>query len=107
MSPLRSPSLAAGLGAAALLSAPQAFAHAILVRSNPAANAIVPAPRTISLTFNEKLASAFSGLAMTTADGKSMKVRTGLSQDHKTITGLPAGPLGPGAYRVSWRAAGS
>ena len=37
----------------------------------------------------------------------TMKVRTALSKDHKTITGVPTGPLMAGLYKVSWHAAAS
>jgi len=100
-------SAAIGLSAAALLFATQASAHAALVRSNPAANATVSAPKMISLTFNEKLSPAFSGFGLTMGDGMTMKVKTILSKDHKTITGAPAGRLMAGAYKVSWHAAAS
>ena len=100
-----SPSAAIGLSAAVLLFANQASAHAALVKSNPAANAAVSAPKTISLTFNEKLSPAFSGFGLTMGDGMTMKVKTTLSKDHKTITGVPIGGLMAGAYKVSWHAA--
>ena len=103
---LRIPVYAAtGLGAAALLFSTQASAHAALVRSNPAANTAVSAPKAISLTYNEKLSPAFSGFGLTMGDGMTMKVKTILSRDHKTIIGVPVGRLMAGAYKVSWHAA--
>lgn len=98
-------SAAAALGAVALLSAGQALAHAALVKSSPLANATVAAPKTISLTFNEALTPAFSGFDVSMANGMKMKVKTKVSKDKKTITGVPAGPLMAGAYKVNWRAA--
>lgn len=98
-------SAAVSLSAAALLFATQASAHAALVRSNPAANATISAPRAISLTFNEKLSPAFSGFSLTMSGGMTMKVKTTLSKDHKTITGVPTGRMMAGVYKISWHAA--
>lgn len=90
---------------ASVLTAGQASAHAKLVASDPAANATVTAPTEIRLTFNEKLAPAFSTFALTTADGKTKPVKTTVSKDRKVITGVPSGRLAAGAYKISWRAA--
>ncbi|WP_394760749.1 copper homeostasis periplasmic binding protein CopC [Phenylobacterium sp.] len=98
-------STAIAIGAFALLGAGQASAHAALVRSNPAANATVAAPKAISLTFNEALTPAFSGFDMSMSDGMKLKVKTKVSKDKKTITGTPTGKLMPGAYHVNWHAA--
>ena len=98
-------SASAALGAIALLAAGQASAHAALVRSNPAANATVSAPKAISLTFNEALTPAFSGFDLSMGDGMKMKVKTKVSKDKKTITGVPTGRMMAGAYKISWHAA--
>lgn len=104
---LRRPfSIAAGLGAAAVLFATQAAAHAHLVRSDPAANATVAAPAAISLTFNEKLVPAFSGFELTMVEHKmKVAVKTTISPDGQTIRGAPQGKLMAGTYRISWHAA--
>ncbi len=96
---------AAVLGAVALFGAGQASAHAALVKSNPAANATVAAPKAISLTFNEALTPAFSGFDMSMSDGMKMKVKTKVSKDKMTITGAPTGKLMAGIYKVNWHAA--
>jgi methionine-rich copper-binding protein CopC len=93
--------------AAALLSTGSAFAHAHLVKSDPAENATVAPPKTITLTFNEKLTPAFSKFELTMADGMTMKVKTVVSKDHLSIVGTPQGKLMPGAYTVTWHAASS
>lgn len=92
---------------AALLIAGQAAAHAHLVTSTPVANATVPAPKTISLTFNEKLTPAFSKfeLSMPAMNGMKVKMKTTVSKDHLTIVGKPQGKLMPGAYVITWHAA--
>ncbi|NQE64309.1 copper homeostasis periplasmic binding protein CopC [Caulobacter sp. RHG1] len=91
--------------AVSALAAGQASAHAKLVSSNPAATATVAAPKTITLTFNEKLAPAFSTFELAMADGMKVPVKTTVSKDRKSITGAPQGKLMPGGYKITWRAA--
>lgn len=98
-------STALALGAAALLSATQASAHASLVKSDPAANATVAAPKTITLTFDEELTPAFSGFDVMMGGSMKMPVKTTVSADHKTITGVLTGAVMAGAYKISWHAA--
>jgi methionine-rich copper-binding protein CopC len=90
---------------AALLVAGQAAAHASLVKSDPADKATVAAPKTISLTFNEDLAPAFSHFDLAMTDGMKATVKTTLSKDHKTIMGTPKGKLMAGTYKLTWHAA--
>jgi methionine-rich copper-binding protein CopC len=100
--------LAAIAGTAALLATSPAWAHAHLVSSSPAANATVRvAPKTITLTFNEKVAPAFSkfDLVMPEHGGMKVAVKTKVSKDGKSIVGTVAAPLTKGAYKVAWTAA--
>ncbi|MBU4433002.1 MAG: copper homeostasis periplasmic binding protein CopC [Alphaproteobacteria bacterium] len=102
--------IAAGIAAsAALLLAGAASAHAHLVKSTPAANATVAAPKAISLTFNEKLTPAFSKfeLVMPTMSNMAVAVKATVSKDGLTITGTPQAPLMPGVYKINWHAASS
>ena len=105
----RNLTIAGLMASAAMLIAGSAAAHAHLVKSNPAANATVPAPKTISLTFNEKLTPAFSKfeLSMPAMKGMKVKMKTVVSKDHLTIVGKPQGKLMPGAYTINWHAASS
>lgn len=99
----------AGLAAAAALTlATPALAHTKLVKSTPAADATVTSPKTITLTFNERLVPAFSKfeLAMP-AHGMAIPVRTALSADGKQIVGTVGSPLTKGDYKISWTAAGA
>jgi methionine-rich copper-binding protein CopC len=95
--------------AAALLAAGPAFAHTELVRSNPAANATVrTSPRTITLTFNERVVPAFSKFELTMpAHRMNIPVRTTVSRDGRRIVGTVGSRLMKGSYRVAWTAAGS
>lgn len=98
---------AAAISAAALLVAGSASAHAHLVTSTPAANTTVAAPKSISLTFNEKLTPAFSKfeLSMPAMNGMKVTMKTTVSKDHLTIIGTPKAKLMPGAYLITWHAA--
>lgn len=98
--------LAAALVGAALLTAGQASAHAQLLASTPAANATVPPPTKITLTYDEKLTPAFSGFDLTmTGHNMRIPVKTALSKDRKSITAVLKAPLMAGAYSLTWRAA--
>jgi hypothetical protein len=95
--------LALALGAALLLSAGQAAAHAKLVSSTPAENATVAAPSQITLKFNEKLQPKFSGFELKTG-GAVVPVKVTAGKDQLTLVGVPAKPLAAGAYEVTWHA---
>ena len=97
--------LVALASAAALLATSPAIAHTKLVSSTPAANATLRAsPRTIALTFDERLVPAFSKFELTMPGHNNMKVpiQTRVSRDGKTIAGTPARPLAKGSYRIAW-----
>lgn len=96
--------IATAFAGAALLSAGAAGAHAQLTAASPAANATVTAPKALTLTFSERLAPAFSGLALATAQGAKVMLKTSLSADHKTLTGAPDAALKAGLYIVTWHA---
>ena len=101
--------LAGLIASGAIFVAGSAAAHAKLVASDPVANATVAAPKTISLTFDEKLTPAFSKfeLSMPTMNGMKVKMKTTVSKDHRTIVGKPQGKLMAGAYMITWHAATS
>lgn len=96
--------LAALSASASLLAAAgAAAAHAHLLSSTPAAGAAVAAPKTIVLTFSEKLEGKFSGADLSKG-GAPLASHSRLDpKDGKTLTVSPSAPLVPGAYTVSWR----
>ena len=98
---------ASAVGAGALLMASQAAAHAKLVTSSPTANAVVAAPKVITLKFNEKVTPAFSGfdLLMVEHNNMTVPVKTVVSKDGTTITGTPQGAFMAGSYKIRWHAA--
>lgn len=92
--------LASALSAAALSPA---LAEAKLVQSSPAADATVAAPRSIKLTFSEKIA-ATSGAQLSMTDGMAIPTQNTLSDDGKTLTARPTAPFMAGKWTLSWHA---
>ncbi len=88
-----------------LALAGSANAHAKLLQSSPAADSTVPAPKSIALTFSEKVAPAFSGFDLAMGEGMTMQMTTQVSDDGKTITGTPTGSFMAGTYKITWHAA--
>jgi len=81
-----------------------AMAHAQLLQSAPAADSTVAAPKTIKLTFSEKLASASSGISLSMVDGMVVSTKTSLSDDGKTFTARPTSPFMAGKWTLTWHA---
>lgn len=106
---IRFSTLVAAAGVATLLSASPAFAHAKLVSSTPAANATLrAAPRTLTLTFNERVVPAFSKAELNMpAHRMKLPVTTTFSRDGKRMIVTPRSALMKGSYTVVWTAAGS
>jgi methionine-rich copper-binding protein CopC len=94
------------LVAAVLAPAAPAFAHAHLVSSNPAANAVIAAPKQVSVTLSEKLVPAFSKIEIAMAGmNMAVPVKSAVSADGKTIVATPTGALMKGSYVITWSAA--
>ncbi|MEO6041023.1 MAG: copper homeostasis periplasmic binding protein CopC [Croceibacterium sp.] len=93
--------------AATLATASPALAHAKLVKSNPVANSTVHVgPKSITLTFDERLVPAFSKFDVTMPAHKmNVPVKTVVSPDGKRIVGTLGSRLTAGAYKVTWTAA--
>ncbi|MEZ4503703.1 MAG: copper resistance protein CopC [Dehalococcoidia bacterium] len=85
--------------------APRAEAHAILVRSSPAAQAtLLDAPGVIDLWFSEPLEDRFSTFDLLASDGSTVPV-DGIRvdpTDETHLSGLPRA-LEPGLYTVVYR----
>lgn len=83
-----------------------AVAHPDFVTGNPAPNAAVQTPSELRLTFTEPLFVNFSGVKLTDARGKPVKVgKARLAPgDHKVLIVPLTAPLAPGAYTVNWHA---
>ncbi len=97
----------AALAALALLfvAVPQALAHAALVRSDPADNAILAeAPGEVRLWFNETISAEFSSVQVFDLHGQQVKLdgwRRDAADPMLMVLTLPE--LEPGVYSVHWR----
>ena len=88
---------------AALLAAPEAHAHAFLVKSNPAVGSMTAHPGTLSLQFSEAVELSFSGADVLNSAGQAIMIQQFRFADdgHKVlVAALPM--LTPGAYHVRW-----
>jgi methionine-rich copper-binding protein CopC len=102
------------LAAAALLMPAAAMAHVKLVSSTPAANATVPAPTKLTLTFSETLLAPLSGAELTMtgmpgmADHAPMPIKGfKTSVEGKTMTLALPRALPAGSYSLTWRIVGT
>lgn len=96
-----------GFAAAALFAVP-ALAHPKLVSATPAADAKVAAgPRTLTLSFSEKLVAPLSGAELTMLPMPGMgphriPATAKLGDDGSSLVLTLARPLPRGSYRVDW-----
>jgi len=92
------------VAALTLLSCGTALGHAKLQSSAPAANSLLKAPKSLSLTFNEPVKLAV--LTVSTG-GKPVPLSVDRSADaaREVSVALPALP--PGVYQVDWSALSS
>jgi copper resistance protein C len=83
-----------------------ASAHAHLVRATPAVGAKVhEAPNDVTLRFNEKIESAFSSIVVRDPTGKQVdKADAQVDTADRTLLRVSLPPLGPGTYKVEWKA---
>jgi len=95
-----------GVSGALLFLAGQASAHTQLLSADPAPNASVAAPTTITLHFNEALEAKVSNVKLSDGAGKTVTVSAAKAPDTKSMTATTAAPLGAGKYMVSWTAVG-
>lgn len=80
-----------------------AWAHAIIIKSDPAAGSRVPGPAVdFHLQYNSRIDSERSRLELDLPDGttRTLSVRQEASPDGLAAT---AGGLSPGAYRLHWQ----
>ncbi|MBB6483854.1 copper homeostasis periplasmic binding protein CopC [Rhizobium lusitanum] len=89
---------------ASLALAGQAFAHAHLKSSAPAADsAVKQTPAELDLTFTESLNLKFSGATVTGPDKKAVKTgASSLMDSDKTLMVPVSDKLAPGKYTVDW-----
>lgn len=83
-----------------------AQAHATLVSAEPAPDSEVTAPRIIALHFSEAFEPKFSHFKLTDTDGVEVETQLATGKDAETLAAMPATPLEPGLYTVSWTTIG-
>jgi methionine-rich copper-binding protein CopC len=80
-----------------------AHAHAFLDHAEPrVGSTVATAPREVSLTFTQNLEPAFSSVTVTDANGAQVSQGKAQISGSTMRVGLKA--LGPGSYKVRWRA---
>lgn len=85
------------------LGAGAAHAHAFLDHASPLVGGTVKAaPHEVSLWFTQNLEPAFSTVTVT--DSHGTRVDQGKPQISGNTMRIGLKPLGPGSYRVHWRA---
>lgn len=79
-----------------------AFAHAILLRSDPTSAASIPAgPLKITLEYNSRIDFGRSIVRLSAPDGSQTVLK--LSQSAVNIAAAEAKPVAPGAYTLRWQ----
>jgi methionine-rich copper-binding protein CopC len=87
-----------------LALATAAYAHTPFKGSVPAADAAVPAPKSIELTFGGDV--RLTSLTLTDSAGAAKHTDAVPTAIASTFSLSIHEPLGPGAYKVVWRAVG-
>jgi copper resistance protein C len=92
------------LSAFVLLGVPSAFPHALVVRSNPAANASVQtAPREVSIFFSERIQAAQAAIVVEDANGLRVDDDDSRVDPNGRVVRVTLKPLSAGTYSVKWR----
>ncbi|HEV2187479.1 MAG TPA: copper homeostasis periplasmic binding protein CopC [Stellaceae bacterium] len=99
-------SLALLAGALAIGAATSAWAHAFLDHASPAVGSTVAAaPAELQLFFTQELEPAFSGVTLSSGDGRAIATgAAAIDPQNRAEMVLKLPPLAPGHYRVSWHA---
>lgn len=91
--------------AIALVPEEQAFAHAHLEASTPAANSTVTAPSELDLKFSEELNLKFTGVELAGPAASAVKLNEPVLMDGDKTLMVPISGLMPaGIYTVNWHA---
>ncbi|MCT1863835.1 copper resistance protein CopC [Dietzia cinnamea] len=95
--------LLGGVTAPAVLLAPVAAAHSVLISVDPEdGSQLDAAPEQIVLTFNEEVNRNFASVAVTAGDDRANRVAGEPMVDGETVTAR-VDDLAPGAYTVGYR----
>jgi methionine-rich copper-binding protein CopC len=101
--------LSAGLAAVVVTAlSVSVAAHFSLVKSTPAAGqALEASPTRVQLWFSEAPAPGVSQLKLLTADKTELPLEKTIIDKDKSMHADVPKPIAPGAYVLSWRAAGA
>ena len=92
------------LSAFMMLGTPSAFPHALVVRSNPSANASVQtAPREVSIFFSERIEAARAAIVVEDANGLRVDDDDSRVDPNGRVVRVTLKPLSAGTYSVKWR----
>jgi methionine-rich copper-binding protein CopC len=82
-----------------------AQAHAMLDHANPlVGSTVASAPRTVSLTFTERLEPAFSTVRVENASGTRVdQGKAQVDSGSRNVLRVGLKPLPPGSYKVFWK----
>src|SRR5215472_15090724 len=85
--------------------AARASAHAVLVKSTPAARAVLSrSPDRVDLWFSEEIEPAWSGLSVwSTSGGRADRQDVSVPPGDPKRLSVTVGPLEPGTYTVRFR----
>ena len=87
------------------LSAPSAFAHAMLESASPPVGGTVSSPSEIRITFSEGVEPKFSAIAVSGPGGAAPVGKPSVpAGDDKVLIVKLGKALAPGVYTVKWRA---
>ena len=96
----------AGIALAVLITPALLFAHARLVRSSPAVNAVISSPPvSLSLWFSERPELRFTSIELVDSAGAVIPHGPVSSIDSMGVTAAIGAALTPGRYSVAWRTA--
>lgn len=97
--------LAAAAALVALLLPATARAHAVLIKTEPGNDAVLPeTPRQVVLRFNEPVETAFGSVRVYDAAARRVDAGEVTQPDERSVAVALDGVLGRGTYTVTWRA---
>ena len=101
---MKRPILAAAIVVLALMAAPAASAHAILVQTSPGNDSIVQhSPPAVLLQFNEAVETQFGSMRVYDCNAKRVDSGSITRPDEKTVSAVINPSLPNGTYTVTWR----
>jgi methionine-rich copper-binding protein CopC len=87
-----------------LLGAPSAFPHALVVRSNPSANATVQTvPREVAIFFSERIQATRGSIVVEDTNGLRVDDDDSRVDANGRVVRVTLKALSAGTYKVTWR----